>query len=260
MLRITSGLVLILVVGAAIWFLATPMLLVVAEGVLVLGFIEYARLAEALGARIPRVVAGTAAGLAAASLALGYPLELPLLAALIAVGAIFVGARVPAPGVLTDVSASLFPVLYLGLPIGALVAIHATGGREAVLLLISTIIVSDTAQYYSGRLFGRHRLSPLISPKKTVEGAVGGFLVAPPVMVLLANWWLPQAATGLLLLVGLLLVGVGIAGDLFESLLKRSAGVKDSSALIPGHGGVLDRIDSLLFAAPAFYLFLRYGA
>lgn len=260
MTRILSGLVLIVLVGAAIWFLPTPALLVVAEGVLVLGFVEYARLAEALGARIPRVVAGTAAVVAAASLALGYPLELPLLSALIAVGAIIIGARVPGPGVLADVAAALFPTLYLGLPLGALVAIHAVGGREAVLLLLVTIVASDTAQYYSGRLFGRHKLSPVISPKKTVEGALGGFLVAPLVFTLLAHWWLPRAATSLLLLVGLLLVGVGIAGDLFESLLKRSAGVKDSSALIPGHGGVLDRIDSILFAAPAFYLFLRYGA
>jgi phosphatidate cytidylyltransferase len=260
MIRILSGLVLIAAVGAAILLLPTPALLVVAEVVLVLGFIEYAKLAEALGARIPRGVSGTAAVLAAASVGLGYPLEVALLAALVAVGAVIVGARVPAPGVLADVSAALFPVLYLGLPIGALVAIHATGGREAVLLLLSTIVVSDTAQYYSGRMFGRRKLSPLISPKKTVEGAVGGFLVAPPVMVLLARWWLPQTPASLLLLLGLVLVGVGIAGDLFESLLKRSAGVKDSSTLIPGHGGVLDRIDSLLFAAPAFYLFLRYGA
>ncbi len=260
MLRLLSGLVLIVLVGAAIWFLPTPALLVVAEAVLVLGFVEYARLADALGARIPRVVAGAATVLAAASLALAYPLELPLLAALIAVCAVIIGARVPGPGVLTDVSASLFPVLYLGLPIGALVAIHGVGGREAVLLLLATMVVSDTAQYYTGRMFGRRRLSPVISPKKTVEGAIGGFIVAPAVMALLARWWLPQAAPSILLLLGLLLVGVGIAGDLFESLLKRSAGVKDSSALIPGHGGVLDRIDSLLFAAPAFYLFLRYGA
>jgi len=260
MLRILSGLVLIVAVVAAIWFLPTPALLLVAEAVLVLAFIEYARLAEALGARIPRVVACAAAMLAAASLSLGYPLEVPLLAALVAVGAVTIGTHVPGPGVLADVSASLFPILYLGLPLGALVAIHAAGGREAVLLLLTTIIVSDTAQYYAGRLFGRRRLSPLISPKKTVEGALGGFLVAPAAMAAAARWWLPQASTSLLLLVGLLLVGAGIAGDLFESLLKRSAGVKDSSALIPGHGGMLDRIDALLFAAPVFYLFLRYGA
>lgn len=260
MLRILSALVLIPAVVGAIWFLNTVQLLVVAEGVLVLGFVEYVRLAEALGARLPRVVAGAATVLACAALALALPLELPLLSSFIAVGAVMVGARVPGPGVLADVSAALLPVLYLGLPLGALVALHAQEGREAVLLLLVTVVVSDTAQYYSGRLFGRHKLSPLISPKKTVEGAVGGFLVAPAVMVVLARWWLPSVPAPNVLLVGLAVVGLGIAGDLFESLLKRSAGVKDSSTLIPGHGGVLDRIDALLFAAPAFYLYVKYGA
>jgi phosphatidate cytidylyltransferase len=259
MLRILSGIVLIAVFGSALWFLPTPLLLVVAEAVLVLGFVEYARLAGALGARIPAVVACAASMLAAASIGLGFPLELPLLAALIAAGAVMVGSRAPGPGVLADASATLFPVLYLGLPVGALVALHATAGREAVLLLIVTVIVSDTAQLGGGRLFGRHKLSPVISPKKTVEGALSGFVVSPLVMLLLSRWWLPQAGTPTVLLVGLFLVGLGIAGDLFESLLKRSAGVKDSSALIPGHGGVLDRIDALLFAAPGFYLFVKYG-
>jgi phosphatidate cytidylyltransferase len=259
MIRILSGIVLIAAFGSAIWFLTTVQLLLVAEAVVVLAFVEYATLAEALGARIPRIVAGTATVLAAASMGLSYPIEPVLVAALIAVGAVFVGGRAPAPGVLGDASAALFPVLYLGVPIGALVSVHALAGRDAVLLLLTTVVVSDTAQYFSGRLFGRHKLSPVISPKKTVEGAVGGFIIGPAVMTLLGAWWLPNVSTGMLLLLGLLVVGLGIAGDLFESLLKRSAGVKDSSALIPGHGGVLDRIDALLFAAPAFYLFLKYG-
>lgn len=259
MLRILSALVLIPVVVGAIWFLTTTQLLFVAEGVLVLGFLEYARLAEALGARVPRAVAGVATALGCAALGLGFPLELPLLAALIAVGAVIVGSRVPGPGVLADASAALFPTLYLGLPLGALVALHRHAGREAVLLLLITVVVSDSAQYYAGRLFGRRKLSPLISPKKTVEGALGGFIVAPIVLALIAAWGLPGVGTGSVLLIGLVLVGLGITGDLFESLLKRSAGVKDSSTLIPGHGGVLDRIDALLFAAPAFYLFMRYG-
>jgi phosphatidate cytidylyltransferase len=258
-LRILTGIVLIIVFGAALWFLPTPQLLVIAEAVLVLGFVEYERLAGALGVRIPAIVACAASMLAAASLGLSYPLELPLLAALLAVGAVIVGSREPGPTVLADVAAAMFPVLYLGLPLGALVALHATGGREAVLLLIATIIVSDTAQLGGGMLLGRHKLSPVISPKKTVEGALTGFVVAPAVMLLLSRWWLPQAGSATVLLLGLFIVGLGIAGDLFESLLKRSAGVKDSSALIPGHGGVLDRIDSLLFAAPGFYLFVKYG-
>jgi phosphatidate cytidylyltransferase len=259
MLRILSALVLIPVVVGCIWFLPTVPLLLVAEAVLVLAFVEYASLAQALGARVPRVVSACAAMVTCAAVALALPLELPMLASFLAIGALMVGARQPAPGVLTDVAASTFPMLYLGLPLGAIVALHATIGREAVLAVIATIVISDTAQYYSGRLFGRHQLSPLISPKKTVEGAVGGFLVAPIALGVLGRWWLPQVPVERLLLVGLVLVGLGIAGDLFESLLKRSAGVKDSSTLIPGHGGVLDRIDALLFAAPMFYLFLRYG-
>jgi len=259
MRRLLSGLVIIALTVGVVIYLSAWQLLVVAETVLVLAFIEYARLAEALGARIPRLVSGAAALVTCAALALSLPLELPLLAATISVGALAVGSRTPAAGVLGDVGATCFPMLYLGLPLGAMVALHAAFGAEAVLLLLATIIASDTAQYYAGRLFGRRRLSPVISPKKTVEGALGGFLVAPAVAAVLGRWWLPELAPGRLLLIGLALVGLGIAGDLFESLLKRSAGVKDSSALIPGHGGVLDRIDALLFAAPAFYLFLKYG-
>lgn len=259
MQRLLSGLALVVGIWAAIWFLTTFQLLLVAEAVLALALLEYARLAEALGVPVMRAVGGVAAALAAASLALAWPLEVAPLAALIAVGAVVIGTRNPRRGVLGEASATLFPTLYLGLPLGALVATHGVAGREGVLLLLVTTVVSDTAQFYCGRLFGRHKLSPIISPKKTVEGAIGGFVVAPLVMAVVARWWLPQAPTSTVILAGLVLVGLGIVGDLFESLLKRSAGVKDSSTLIPGHGGILDRIDSLLFAAPAYYLFVKYG-
>jgi phosphatidate cytidylyltransferase len=259
MLRILSGLVLIAVFFGCIWFFPPLLLLAVAEVVLVLAFVEYAKLAEALGARMPRAASAVAAMATCAAAGLGLPLELPLVAVLVGLGALIVGARAPSPGVLNDITASVFPAVYLGLPLGTLVALHTTAGREAVLLLIATIVVSDSAQYFTGRLFGRHQLSPAISPKKTVEGAVGGFILAPLAMAALAPWWLPGRTTGWVLLVGLAIVGLGIAGDLFESLLKRSAGVKDSSALIPGHGGVLDRIDAMLFAAPVFYVLLKYG-
>ena len=194
-----------------------------------------------------------------AAMGLGLPLDLVLVAVLVGLCAVIVGSRMPAPGVLGDIAAAVFPAIYLGLPLGSFVALHALAGREAVLLLLATIIVSDSAQYFTGRLFGRTKLSPAISPKKTVEGALGGFVLAPIAMAAIARWWLPGRTTGWALLVGLVLVGLGIAGDLFESLLKRSAGVKDSSTLIPGHGGVLDRIDAMLFAAPVFYVLLKYG-
>ena len=119
-----------------------------------------------------------------------------------------------------------------------------------------TVVVSDSSQYYTGRLFGRHPLAPAVSPKKTIEGAIGGLVFGTAALVAGGHWLLPFAETPRLVIAGLAVVVLGICGDLFESRLKRLAGVKDSSSLIPGHGGVLDRIDALLFATPVFYLVL----
>ena len=259
MVRILSGAVLVVGVVASVWLLPSWALLLVTLAVLLLALVEYGRLATALGLRVPLAVAGAGAIAACAGAGLGAPLEAPLLATFVVVGGVVVASRAPEAGVLGEVGAALLPSLYLGLPLGALVAVHAGWGREAVLVLFLNVVLSDTAQYYGGRLFGRRPLSPLISPKKTVEGALAGFLAAPPVVTLVGRAWLPWVSPGRLFLVSMALVGLGIVGDLFESLLKRSAGLKDSSALIPGHGGVLDRIDSLLFAAPGFYLFLCYA-
>jgi phosphatidate cytidylyltransferase len=118
-------------------------------------------------------------------------------------------------------------------------------------------MASDVAQLFVGRSIGRHKLSPVVSPKKTVEGAVAGVVAAAIVLPALAHWWLPPIGAWRWAVIGTVIGLLGIAGDLFESLLKRSAGVKDSSALIPGHGGMLDRIDALLFSVPMLYVALR---
>jgi phosphatidate cytidylyltransferase len=157
------------------------------------------------------------------------------------------------------VAISAFAPLYIGVPLGLLAATRWTLGREATLLLILTVAISDTFQYYSGRLFGRHLLAPVVSPKKTIEGAVGGIAGAILSIAVIGYWWLPQLGLPARLALGFALAAVGIVGDLFESLLKRSVGMKDASSVIPGHGGVLDRIDALLFAAPVFYVFVRYS-
>jgi phosphatidate cytidylyltransferase len=155
---------------------------------------------------------------------------------------------------LVGVGAIPMAVVYLGLPLAALVAIrNGFAGVRGVFLLMLTIMVSDTAQYYTGRAFGRRPLAPRISPKKTIEGAIGGFVIATAVFVVVGAWWAPEFGGAERIVLGLLLVASGIAGDLFESFLKRRAGVKDSSSLIPGHGGILDRIDALLFAAPVYW-------
>jgi phosphatidate cytidylyltransferase len=164
----------------------------------------------------------------------------------------------PGPGVLRDAAASILPIVYIGVPLGSLAAIRLIGGREATLLLIVTMIASDSAQYYTGRLLGRHPLAPAISPKKTVEGSIGGLIVGAAVMTVGARWVFPDTPSLVSGIAAIVVVAVGMVGDLFESLIKRSAGVKDSSSVIPGHGGVLDRIDSWLFAGPMFYVFARY--
>jgi phosphatidate cytidylyltransferase len=142
--------------------------------------------------------------------------------------------------------------------VGALVAVRTQFGPQALLLAMFTVMASDVAQYYGGRAFGRRLLAPVVSPKKTVEGAVTGVLGGTAALVGFGSVWMPEVGAGWLAGLGVVLVLLGIVGDLFESLLKRSAGVKDASGLIPGHGGMLDRIDSILFVAPVYYVVLKY--
>jgi phosphatidate cytidylyltransferase len=117
------------------------------------------------------------------------------------------------------------------------------------------VTLSDTGAYYAGSAFGSHRMAPVISPKKSWEGVAGG-VIGSLIGALLGHFWffqrLPLAHA---LALGVVLCAAGILGDLGESMLKRTAGVKDSSALLPGHGGVLDRVDSLLVAAPVLYYY-----
>jgi phosphatidate cytidylyltransferase len=180
---------------------------------------------------------------------------------LVMVAAAGVGIEVLFRGLtLDEASTRFFAPWYIGMPLGLLTAVHAQHGAAITLLLIATVVVSDSAQYYSGRRFGRRPLAPTISPKKTIEGAIGGVVFGTLFMILAGSRLLPGTAPVALAAIGLVIVVLGICGDLFESRLKRVAGMKDSSALIPGHGGILDRIDALLFAAPAYFLFLRTAA
>ena len=259
MIRVVSALLLIPIVFAVVWLLPPAATLVLALLAAGLAFREYAALAEALGASVPRAV--TAAGVLAACAAVGtgwLPTDVVLLATVVVLGCVAVATWRPGSGVLAALGASGLALLYIGMPLGAIAAVRAAAGREALLLLVVTIIVSDSAQYYTGRAFGRTPLAPAISPKKTREGAFGGVLLGSAVLLVGGLSVFPSAPVVLMAAVAVLVVSAGIAGDLFESLLKRSAGVKDSSGLIPGHGGVLDRIDSWLFAGPVYYLFVRY--
>jgi phosphatidate cytidylyltransferase len=258
--RVLSALVILPVVIGTIWLLPFFATLVLAEAVLLIAFVEYAGLAARLGARFNPVPAGAATAAACASVVWPGATVLTLSAAAIVLAALAVGALERDGNALADVSAAVFAPVYLGLPLGALAAVRLHDGPKALLLLLVTIMASDTAQYYGGRMAGRRLLAPAISPKKTVEGAVAGFVASLLVMPIVGSWWLPGHHPALLAALGLTIAALGVTGDLFESMLKRSAGVKDASSLIPGHGGMLDRIDSLLFAGPIYYGYLRYAA
>jgi phosphatidate cytidylyltransferase len=171
----------------------------------------------------------------------------------------------PVEQVMGDASASIFCLLYIGFTLIALPTLHEeANGPSLVAFLLCVVWVGDTAAYYVGRAWGRHKLAPKLSPNKTWEGALGsvaGSLLAAGGLLglaeLLEQWdsfklsypgdfwyWLVLAVV---------VNAAAQVGDLAESALKRSAGVKDSGTLLPGHGGVLDRIDALLLAAPVLW-------
>ena len=263
MTRVLSGAVLLSFAIIMVWMAPPLLFLLVAEVLVVFACREYEGLARASGLSTPPLVPVAATMLTVASFASLTPgfaslLDLVLMTALVAVGAMTLLQWQGGRDAVGATAAALFPLLYLGLPIGAMVAVRDARGPQGLFLLMLTVFSSDTAQYYTGRAFGRTPLAPVISPKKTIEGAIGGFFCGAAVLALVGHWWLPGVPIALRALLGVAVVALGIAGDLFESMLKRSAGVKDSSALIPGHGGILDRIDALLFAAPIYYVVLRY--
>jgi phosphatidate cytidylyltransferase len=259
--RLLSGAVLLLLIGGAAWWAPPRLLLVLAVLVAVLAIAEYCALAGHLGAPVPVVPASVATAAICTAVAWPGAAVAPVVMALVILcGALAVGRGRTDLDALSRVAAGVLGPLYIGLPLGALMAVRWEFGREAALLLIVVVVASDTAQYYAGRAFGRRPLSPVLSPKKTAEGALGGLLAGALTLALVGHWWWPAAPVGLRAGLGALLVVLGITGDLFESMLKRAAGVKDSAALIPGHGGVLDRIDALLFAAPVYYTMMRYLA
>ncbi len=137
-------------------------------------------------------------------------------------------------------------------------AIVRAWGGWTVLSVVVAIWTCDTAAYFVGSAFGRHKLYPSVSPGKTWEGAVAGFLGALAVMVTGRELFLPYLTLAAGISLGVIVGIFGQMGDLMESMLKRDAGIKDSSALIPGHGGVYDRFDSLVFVAPFVYLYIDF--
>jgi phosphatidate cytidylyltransferase len=154
---------------------------------------------------------------------------------------------------------TLFGILYIAFLLShiSLIRNMASGNRWA-LFLIATVWAGDIAAFAIGSLIGKHKLYPKISPKKTVEGLMGALMGSVLMGLLFKAFFLPQLTPGICVILGLGMGFLGQLGDFSESMLKRSAQVKDSGSMIPGHGGILDRLDSFLFAAPFLYYALLH--
>jgi phosphatidate cytidylyltransferase len=156
---------------------------------------------------------------------------------------------------------SLAGILYVVLLLTPLAKLKLLPNGPGLIILILTISwFSDTGAYFAGRFLGRHKLYPAVSPNKTIEGAVGGLVAAFGAAALARAWYLPVLTWRDCLLIAIPAGALGQAGDLCESLLKRACGVKDSGQLLPGHGGLLDRVDAVMFATPYVYFYATYLA
>lgn len=210
------------------------------------------------------------AALSLAAMPLGFALEYPqnnlvVYCCLCLIPACFIIRAVTAlfdlrPTAFSSAMFSMASVVYIGLPMFCLNYLYVSTGWQLVLSMFVMIWINDTGAFCFGSLLGKHKMSPRLSPKKSWEGLIGGIACAAAIGV--AGFYLFRQVIPFSLiawiLMGLLIGVFATWGDLFESLMKRSLGVKDAGHLIPGHGGILDRIDSLLIVAPftlLFYLF-----
>jgi len=229
--------------------------LIYLEAIALVALMEMFDMLEATGRR-PHRLAALAAG-AAYLAALAYKPAVSFGAAAAVVSAVLLVPvlRRTTAGALADAGATLFAFAYVPALLAFLMLVRVLpAGVELLLIFFVTIWAMDVAAYFVGRAVGRRRLAPDISPGKTVAGAVGGVVVGLLAPVALAEVFLGGAglAWWAALAIGAALAAGDLVGDLGESALKRDAGVKDSGGILPGHGGVLDRFDAVLYCAPLF--------
>lgn len=160
-------------------------------------------------------------------------------------------------------AATLFAATYVGALGATMAALRILPpedqGAWRVILLLAIVMSSDSFAYFAGSAFGRHKLAPRVSPGKTIEGLAGGIFGGVVGALVVRQLGLPQVPIAAAVGLGVVVAVVGVTGDLVESLFKRWSGVKDSGRLFPGHGGMLDRLDSLLFGAPVLYYYFLYA-
>ena len=254
--RVLTSAVAVPILYVIVWVLPPAFFVWLVMVAAVLGQHELYRMAEARGIKPLSVLGMLLGGLLILSLQ-GmdgvYFITLSLL--LIMLARLF--SRRPVEGAVEDIAVTFLGIFYVALLFGFQALIRlGMDGKQWLVFMYLVIWASDIGAYYVGTAWGRHRLYEKISPKKSIEGLIGGTLAAVAAGLLCRIWFFPSLGMTEAAMLGLALALAGTLGDLTESLIKRSAGVKDSGTLIPGQGGILDRMDSMLFAAPVLYYYI----
>jgi phosphatidate cytidylyltransferase len=242
--------------------------LLLAVAAMVLGLWEFYLLAKRLQLK-PDPTAGYIAGAALVTIALNNDPSINVLLVQFVIIALVIGALIaatmrgaPFDKMIASTGATILGVLYIPLLgshlISMRVGFNPTLSAHLLSFFFLVLMGADAGAYYVGRSFGKHKLAPSISPGKTWEGAIGGLVAALAMAALSHFWFFRELPLKYILPLAAVMTIVGIFGDLAESALKRGAGAKDAASILPGHGGMLDRLDSLLFNAPLIYYFARF--
>ncbi|HJU91439.1 MAG TPA: phosphatidate cytidylyltransferase [Pyrinomonadaceae bacterium] len=242
--------------------------LLLAAAAMVLGLWEFYLLAKRLQLK-PDPAAGYIAGAALVTIALNNDQAVNILLVQFVIIALTMGTLIaatlrgaPFDKMLASVGATILGVLYIPLLGSHLISMRVgfppTLSAHLLSFFFLVLMGADAGAYYLGRAFGKHKLAPSISPGKTWEGAIGGVVAALAMAALAHFWFFRELPLKFALPLAAVMTIVGIFGDLAESALKRGAGAKDAANILPGHGGLLDRLDSLLFNAPLIYYFARF--
>ena len=226
--------------------------------VAILALIEFINLGKHKGYDIPVALCiGIVVIIVAAFIVEDLSVELGVFAALLFIPASYVFSRKPLEDSLPSSAVAVLATTYVGMLTGSLIRLRNDfpDGSKLVFFLLLVVWLGDSGAYYFGKSFGKRKLSPRISPKKTVEGLIGGMVTSVITAIVIHFTFFKTFPLMHAVIAGVLLSFAGVIGDLAESMWKRSADVKDSGTLLPGHGGFLDRFDSILFTAPILYCY-----